>query len=65
MKKKAEDLSVGDLVRCRISAEQPYAMVTKIKPYEGPYGKLGCFGIAEVQPGVGFSLWHGQEWEVA
>lgn len=65
MKKKAEEIKVGDLVRCRISAEQPFARVKAIRTYEGPFSNIGCFALADVEYGNGFSLWRGQEWEVA
>lgn len=60
--KNAEDIRVGDVVRCRVSADDPWRRVTKIEPYSGPL-KDTVFATAETVSG-GFSLCRGQAWEV-
>jgi hypothetical protein len=59
----AEELRVGDLVRCHISATDPWRTITAIRPYNGPLRDI-VFGIAETCDG-GFSLCKGQPWEVS
>lgn len=51
-----EALQEGDLVNV-LGIKQ----ITRIKAYTGPHAGLGCFAIAYTKPGVGFSLWRGQQ----
>ena len=54
-----EDLRVGDTVRVLGVARR----ILAIRPYEGKYVAEGCVGVADTEPGVGFSLWRGTETE--
>lgn len=53
-----EDLVVGDTVRVL-----GVRRVTAIRKYDGPHTGIGCFALADTEPGTGFSLWHGQTTE--